>query len=97
MSSTFEKKPRFDKTAREAALAVERLQRQEADAIARQEAYRIALDHIDQGVRGYFALRHPNASTLIAVLDHVRLAYKKVKDERGINDEPWENPGYGQE
>jgi hypothetical protein len=89
------RKPRFDKTAREAAVAAERLAKAIIEGEKKKEVHRIALDHLEQGVRGLFAHYRPNASTLIGVLDHVRLIYRAIKDERGIDDEKWEDPHYG--
>lgn len=91
------RKPRRDLHTREAEEAARRLAEEERrgeEAIVRGQATNAL---IEQAVRSYFESRHANSSVLIDLQDRVRLVYRQIKDERGISDEGWENPQWGQE
>ncbi|MBD8699263.1 hypothetical protein IFT54_05465 [Sphingomonas sp. CFBP 13714] len=91
------RKPRRERTAREAEATAERLAAAKAVYEERWGKIDGALNLMEQATRDYFAVWHPNSSTLIDLLDRVRTTYRAIKDERGLDDEGWENPGYGEE
>lgn len=90
------RKPRRDLHVREAEEAAKRLaefEKRGAESIARRQATNAL---IEQAVRSFFENVRPNSSILIDLLDRVRLVYRQIKDERGIDDEGWENPRWGE-
>ncbi len=86
------RKPRHDRWAREAEEAEARLISNAANETARKANNEAAFEMIARATRMYLSDKQLSSSFLALLLDKVRLEFRKLREERGVDDSRLDKP-----